>query len=135
MWSGNAVYNLCEGCTDLGVADEDELGLGALGVEGVDGCGNGGNTLDGGVGVADVAAGGLATACGVVDGLRGGAGVGSENEVNDDTSSSVACGCSGLAGAKDVDAWAALALLDIDAGGECLEGEEHESRSDTTEHF
>ena len=59
--------NLQDLTTHLGVTNQDQYGVRALGVEGVDLAGDGLDTLNNGVGVAHVSAGRLTTACWVVD--------------------------------------------------------------------
>lgn len=101
---GVATTAVCviEDLTTLRVADQDEEGVGALLVEGVDLAGSCCDTLDGRVGVADAAAGRLATACGVVDRLGRGAGVRANDQVDDDTSSTVSWRNGGFTRAEDV---------------------------------
>ena len=119
----------------LGVPNEHELRLRALGVERVHGGRDGCDALHGGGRVGDVAARRLPSAGGVVDRLGRGAGVRAKHEVDDDAGGTVSWWRGRLARAEDVDARAALALLDL---GVCegLERKEQEGGGEeAAEHF
>ena len=86
----------------LGVADQDNLGVGAPLVEVGDGLDDGGGTLASRVLVADAAAVGLAAAGRVDDGLLGGAGVSPDDHVDETGRGAVALGHGGLTSTEDV---------------------------------
>lgn len=111
----------------LRVPDEDEEGIGALRVEGVDLARDRRDTLDDRVGVADAAAGGLPSACGVSDHFRGRAGEGAQDRVDDCSGSTVSGRSGGLARTEDVNLWAGCAAIEQASRGEG--GAEKEERS------
>ena len=92
----------------LGVANEDEDGVGALRVEGVDLAGNGCDTLNDRVRVADAATGCLTTASGVGNHLSCRSGVRAEHRVDDGAGGTVAWRGGGLASTEHVYLRAAL---------------------------
>lgn len=109
-------------CTDLRVADHDDLGVGARLDVRLDLLGDGlGAGLDRGAV--------LAVACRrVVDGFGCGAGVGVLDQVDDGAGGAEARGDGGFARAEDVDVGAGGALGDVlDGRGQGAAGEEEES--------
>jgi hypothetical protein len=116
----------------LRVTDEHQERVRALLVERVDLARDGLHALDDRVGVADVAAGGLATAGGVVDRLGRRAGVRADDRVDDRACGTVPRRDGRLACAKDVDLWAARALLDRVCSSEG--GAEEEKRGGAESH-
>ena len=102
---GVAASTVCiiEDLTTLRVSDQDEECVWALGVERVDLTSNSRHSLYYRVGIADITTRGLATACGVVDGLGGSAREGGNDGVDNWTSGTVAWWDGRLAGSEDVD--------------------------------
>lgn len=115
--AGAAAEGIVHDLPALGVADEDDLGRGAARVEGSHGRDHGGGALGGRRVVAHAAARRLAAARRVDDGLGLGARVGRQDLVHQALGGAVARRGRGLARAKDVDARAALALLQLDGAG------------------
>lgn len=106
--------------TNLGVSDEDNLGVGASLVEGGHGLDNSLSSLGSRVVVADSTASG-STATGRVDnGLRASARVCRLDRVDEASSSavSVALRLSSLTGTENINFWAALPLFKGTGGGE-----------------
>lgn len=95
--------------TTLGVANQDDLSIGAAGVEVVHSRGDGVGALTSRLAILYTAAAGLTAASRILDRLAGGTGEGLQNEVDNLTGGAEAGSDSGLTGTEDVDL-GALAL-------------------------
>jgi len=115
--------------TTLRVSNQNENGVGALRVVGVDRAGYSGDTLNNRVGIADTTAGGLATTSGVVDSLGSGSRIGGNDRVDDVQGSTIACWSSRFTSTKDVNRWAVGALLE-EGGGSSEAGKEEDRGSE-----
>jgi hypothetical protein len=127
--AGTAAESVVHDLTALGVADQDNLGVGAALVEAVDSRDDGLGALAGRVIVADAAALGLAAAGRVVDGLAGRAGVGLLHHVDEALRGTVARRRGRLTGSEDVDTGARLPGLDLDGAGTGEASEDGEGNS------
>lgn len=94
--------------TNLGVSDQDELGIGAALVEAVDGRGHSVGALPGRVAIGNTTAGRLATARRVRDGLSRGARVGALDLLDERACGTVAWAGGRLTGSEDVNRGTAL---------------------------
>lgn len=111
-----------EDLTSLGVTHEHERSARALLVESVHCADDGRHALLDGVRIADTSTRRLASTCGIANRLRGRAGVGLCDQVDNGARRAKSRRHSCLAGTKDVDARAGLALLDL--GNRVARGEE-----------
>lgn len=116
----------------LGIPNQHNPRIRAPLVQAVHGRDDGRGTLALRLAVLDAAAAGLPAAGWVRDGRGLRARVGLENEIDEALGCAVSGGDGGLAGAKDVDAWAALAGVEVDVdvdrvcGGEASQGRKQE---------
>jgi len=113
-----------DSCSYLRIADDNQLSVGALRVEGGNGLDYGRSTLGRRALVAGATAVALATASRVNDRLGGSARISLNDHVDETLRSTIALGDGGLTGTEDVNLGAALALLDLSRAGASQSGED-----------